>query len=107
MPSLKDIDDAEIVDVTFTASHVTFELRDGRFVAMPLTWSPRLYTAEPSQREYWEILGPGVAVHWPELDEDVSIENVLRGTTAPIVEYRRFEVTVPDLARRATIEKVG
>jgi hypothetical protein len=55
------------------------ELRDGRSVSVPLSWYPRLADATPRERRNWELIGPGLGVHWPDLDEDVSVEAVLAG----------------------------
>jgi hypothetical protein len=55
------------------------ELRDGRSVSVPLKWYPRLAEGRPSERRKWELIGPGIGIHWPELDEDISIEGLLLG----------------------------
>jgi len=59
---------------------------DGRSIAAPLVWYPRLLKATPAQRSHWEIAGGGYGVHWPDLDEDLSTERLLRG--APAAEWR-------------------
>ena len=59
------------------------ELVDGRRVSVPLTWFPRLLHASPLQRQKWELLGDGEGIHWIEIDEDLSIVGLLRGTPAP------------------------
>src|SRR5580704_17723823 len=55
------------------------ELRDGRSVSVPLKWYPRLAGGRPSERRKWELIGPGIGIHWPPLDEDISIEGLLLG----------------------------
>src|SRR5438874_1132112 len=55
------------------------ELRDGRVVSVPLTWYPRLAQGSPRERKRWKLLGPGIGIHWPELDEDISVEGLLAG----------------------------
>ena len=65
---------AEITDDTLTIS-----LADGRVVSVPISWYPRLSNALPEHREVWEFIGGGHGIHWPELDEDISVENVLLG----------------------------
>lgn len=69
--------------------HVAVSMRaplylvDGRSVSVPLAWSWRLSEATPAQRDHWELIGDGICVHWPEVDEDISIEGMLHGTPAP------------------------
>ncbi len=65
-------------DVEVTDDTLTFKLSDGRTISAPLVWYPRLLHGTPEERNHWEI-GSGVGVHWPDLDEDISVENVLRG----------------------------
>ena len=55
------------------------DLRDGRVVSVPLAWYPRLAEGSPRERRRWELLGPGIGIHWPELDEDISVEGLLAG----------------------------
>jgi hypothetical protein len=58
---------------------LTVELRDGRTISVPLTWYPRLLHATLEERNHWRFIGRGIGIHWPELDEDISIENLLSG----------------------------
>lgn len=67
-------------DVEFTDDDLVVSLVDGRKVAVPLVWFPRLSNATKSQLENYELLGDGEGIHWPEIDEDISIEGLLRGT---------------------------
>ena len=62
-----------------TESHLTVSFVDGRQVAVPLAWYPRLQMATPSERADWELVGDGVGIRWPDLDEDVSAEGVVSG----------------------------
>jgi hypothetical protein len=62
---------------------LTVDLVDGRSVSVPLAWYPRLLHATPAQRANWEIAGGGFGIHWPEIDEDLSTEGLLRGAPAP------------------------
>ena len=55
------------------------ELVDGRRIVVPLAWFPRLLSAARAERERWEILGDGEGIHWPEVDEDISVAGLLRG----------------------------
>ncbi len=59
--------------VRFDGSMVYFVLTDGREIGMPIDWSDRLSQATPEQRAHWRLLGGGVGVHWPDVDEDISI----------------------------------
>jgi len=58
-------------------------LVDGRRVSVPLAWFPRLLHASPAQRSNWQLLGDGEGIHWPDVDEDLSVAGILRGTPAP------------------------
>ena len=56
------------------------ELVDGRTISAPLVWFPRLSQANEKQRNNWELLGDGEGIHWPDIDEDLSINGLLAGT---------------------------
>jgi hypothetical protein len=66
-------------DVRCTDDLLIVTLLDGRTISAPLTWFPRLSHATPSQREKWELLGDGEGIHWPEIDEDLSVAGLLKG----------------------------
>ena len=68
----------DIARVQFDDTHIWFHLRDERVVGIPIAWSWRLEEATPEQRERWEIIGAGSGVHWPDVDEDISVR-VLMG----------------------------
>jgi uncharacterized protein DUF2442 len=65
--------------VRVTDQALIVELTDGRAVSVPLQWYPRLAEGSPAERRRWELIGPGVGVHWPNLDEDISVDGLLRG----------------------------
>jgi len=65
-------------EVKVTDDLLTFKLSDGRTISAPLAWYPRLAQGTRKERNNWE-LGSGVGVHWPDLDEDISVENLLNG----------------------------
>ena len=67
------------VAVQITDDTLGVSLSDGRVVSVPLSWYPRLSHASPGHRALWEFIGEGHGIHWPELDEDISVENVLFG----------------------------
>jgi hypothetical protein len=58
-------------------------LKDGRRIAAPLWWLPRLLNATPKQRAGWRVMPFGDAIEWPEIDEHVSVKGILRGKPAP------------------------
>lgn len=66
------------VDVRFTKDAMRVFLADGREVSVPLEWSPRLRSASPNQRKNWRLIGGGIGIHWEEIDEDLSVESLLR-----------------------------
>lgn len=66
--------------VNFTEDDLTVALADGRTIIVPLVWFPKLVGANQAQLENYEILGDGEGVHWPEIDEDLSVNGLLRGT---------------------------
>ena len=70
-------------DVRITDDELIVALKDGRTISVPLAWYPRLLHATAEQRARWEFLGDGEGIHWPDLDEDLSIAGLLRGTPAP------------------------
>ena len=72
-----------VKDVSFDDDMLTVDLFDGRRISVPLAWYPRLLHATPGQRANWKIAGGGFGIHWPEIDEDLSTEGILRGAPAP------------------------
>jgi hypothetical protein len=66
-----------------TDDAISARLADGRTITVPLAWSWRLAEATPAQRAHWQLLGDGVHIHWPEVDEDLSIRGMLEGVPAP------------------------
>jgi len=72
-----------VADVSFTEDLLCVSLRDGRKINVPLFWYPRLLNATSAQRNKWELAGGGYGIHWPDIDEDLSTEGLLRGAPAP------------------------
>lgn len=66
-------------NVEFTDNDMIVSLVDGRKVIVPLVWFPRLANAAKTQLENYELLGDGEGIHWPEIDEDLSVSGLLRG----------------------------
>jgi hypothetical protein len=75
--------DERVSDVKLTKDTLRVALRDGRTITVPLAWYPRLFSATPAQRKNWRIAGGGYGIHWPDVDEDLSTEGLLRGAPAP------------------------
>ena len=75
--------DASIRDVRVTDDEITAFLADGRTISVPLVWSWRLSEATPEQRRNFRILGGGTGIHWPDIDEDISVRGMLDGMPAP------------------------
>ena len=73
--------------VRSTPTTLMVDLADGRSLHLPLIWYPRLFRATQAQREHWELIGPGIGVHWPDVDEDLSAAGFLAGR--PSIEYIR------------------
>jgi hypothetical protein len=69
--------------VEFSEDALSVSLRDGRIITVPLVWYPRLLDATRAQRGNWEVAGGGYGIHWPDVDEDLSTEGLLRGAPAP------------------------
>jgi hypothetical protein len=74
--------DERVADVKFTRDTLSVALKDGRTITVPLTWYPRLLGATAAQRKNWRIAGGGYGIHWPDVDEDLSTEGLLRGAPA-------------------------
>lgn len=68
-----------IQDIKITSSALTIELSDGRSISAPLVWYPRLLNASTKERSHWELIGEGHGIHWPDIDEDLSMEGIILG----------------------------
>jgi len=66
-------------DVKVTAETLLVELSDGRTISAPLAWFPRLQHGTPKERSHWRFIGRGEGIHWPDLDEDISVEGLVLG----------------------------
>ncbi|MGW9270593.1 DUF2442 domain-containing protein [Microbacterium sp. NPDC055599] len=73
------VDDAVAVDVGIGQGELRVRMRDGRTISAPVSWFPRLAEASDAQRADWRLIGAGEGIHWPQLDEDISIAALLRG----------------------------
>ena len=77
--------------VSFSVDAMTVSLDDGRTISVPLAWYPRLLAGTPEERARFELIGDGEGIHWPDLDEDISVEGLVAG--------RRSAETAASLAR--------
>jgi len=68
-----------LATLTLNDETLTADLSDGRRISVPLAWYPRLLHATEQERGHWRLIGDGEGVHWPDLDEDVSAENLILG----------------------------
>jgi hypothetical protein len=66
-------------NVNVTDDSLTVDLSDGRTVSVPLAWFPRLLHGTAEERNKWRLIGNGQGIHWPDLDEDISVENLILG----------------------------
>ena len=71
-----------VKNVRFTDDTIAVDLIDGRTIIVPLAWYPRLLDATVEQRRNWQLSGAGYGIHWPDIDEDLSTEGLLRGAPA-------------------------
>ena len=83
MATLATAADERVAGVTFDDHRLIVDLMDGRTISVPLAWYPRLFDATVEQRQSWRVAGAGYAIHWPDIDEDLSTEGLLRGAPAP------------------------
>lgn len=75
--------DERVKDVIIAEDTLSVNMMDGRTITVPLVWYPRLFNATVEQRGNWQISGGGYGIHWPDVDEDLSTEGLLRGAPAP------------------------
>ena len=77
--STTEIQVARAQQVAVAEDTLTVDLVDGRTISVPLGWYPRLLHGTPEERNQWRLIGDGEGIHWPDLDEDISVENLLAG----------------------------
>jgi len=85
--------------VTANDEALIVDLADGRTITVPLAWFPRLAHGTPAERANWRLIGGGVGIHWPDLDEDINVESLLAG--------RRSGETQASLRRWLDARKAG
>jgi hypothetical protein len=79
---------ARAVSINVSEDSLSVRLVDGRTISVPLAWFPRLLGGTDQQRSNWRIFGDGIGIHWPELDEHISVENLLATRSEDILTYR-------------------
>jgi len=77
-----EITEPRLIGINVNDNEIKAFLTDGRTISVPLAWSWRLSEATPKQRQNYEIIGDGQGVHWPDVDEDISVEGMLYGVPA-------------------------
>jgi hypothetical protein len=94
-----ELGDAVAQSVTASDEALIVDLADGRTITVPLAWFPRLAHGTPAERANWRFIGRGAGIHWPDLDEDISVESLLAG--------RRSGETQASLRRWLQARKAG
>ncbi len=74
-----ELRDAAAQNVSVSDDALVVDLADGRTITVPLTWFPRLASGTPAERANWRLIGAGDGIHWPDLDEDISVQSLLAG----------------------------
>ncbi len=74
-----ELESAAVEHVVVTEDTLVVDLMDGRTASVPLAWYPRLLHGKAEERSNWRLIGKGEGIHWPDLDEDISIESILLG----------------------------
>jgi len=87
-----------IKSIKFSRAKMTLIFSDGREVSAPIKWYPRLLKATAKQLNNWEICGAGRGIHWPDLDEDLSIDGILNGR--PSFEYQSAKLSTKSTSTR-------
>ena len=90
--------DERVTDVKVSKDTLSVALRDGRTITVPLAWYPRLFNATAAQQKNWKVAGGGYGIHWPDINEDLSTEGLLRGAPAP--RPRQIEGSDKKMSRR-------
>jgi hypothetical protein len=76
---INELQGVKASEINVTDDTLAVDLTDGRTLLVPLTWYPRLWHGTPEERQNWRLIGDGVGIHWPDLDEDISVEGLILG----------------------------
>lgn len=98
--------DERVEAVYFTRDSLVVDLFDGRTISVPLIWYPKLLKATPKQRSNWIVCGGGYGIHWPDIDEDLSTEGLLRGSPAPSGRVKKAPKKSHSKIKRRSSNKV-
>ena len=79
MSTLLEIQEVLAEHIALTEDALIIDLADGRTVSVPLAWYPRLLHSTVQERNNWRLIGKGQGIHWPDVDEDISVANILLG----------------------------
>lgn len=92
--------EARALSIQVTGDSLSVDLSDGRTISVPLAWYPRLLNGTDEERQNWRFIGDREGIHWPDLDEDISVENLLLGKASgeSQVSFKRW------LEERATVK---
>src|SRR5438874_13696059 len=96
-----DRSEAIAVEVACTDDALSVTLSDGRELSVPLAWFPRLLAATPTQRAKWEFIGGGIGIHWPAIDEDISIASLLQPVNFIRLPDKSFATKPPSPSKKA------
>ncbi|MBE2224778.1 MAG: DUF2442 domain-containing protein [Anaerolineae bacterium] len=77
--SIVELQKTKVTNVSVTEDTLTVDLADGRTISVPVAWYPRLVHGSSQERNNWRLIGGGSGIHWADLDEDISLENLLLG----------------------------
>ena len=98
--------DERVEAVYFTRDSLVVDLFDGRTISVPLTWYPKLLKATSKQRANWTVSGGGYGIHWPDIDEDLSTEGLLRGAPAPSGTIKKIAKKKHSKIKRRSSNKI-
>jgi hypothetical protein len=93
--------DEHAIDVSFKKKSLHFVLADGREISAPLEWFPRLRDASDTDRKHWRLIGGGIGVHWPNIDEDIAVATLMRGDG--VVIAKRYKTPKSSSGSRAVL----
>jgi hypothetical protein len=97
--------DERVVAVRCTRDALSVDLTGGRTITVPLAWYPRLANASRAELENWQVCGGGYGIHWPDIDEDLNTEGLLRGAPSP--EYRPVKAVPSKRKLNKSLQKTG
>ncbi|MEP7234648.1 MAG: DUF2442 domain-containing protein [Ignavibacteriota bacterium] len=89
------------IDLKIGKDHLEVILEDGRIVFVPLAWYPRLLSASRKALKNFEWIGKGLGIHWPEIDEDLSVDGFLKAQKAPLTQFKTSKIKLKDSANKS------